>query len=142
MSSMPAKVWIDACAHRLQRQCHGLDPGVLEEVAADLWRDPRLRAMTPTEAAIDWPGPVATDPLQRSRSALGEAEQRVSYYLKWLSAGASPPRRLRVKPEHLMDRIESINRDRIRWCAAERGVSLDELATEAGVPGKPSPSSW
>ena len=35
-----------------------------------------------------------------------------------------------------MDRIESINRDRIRWCANERGISLDELAVEAGVPAK------
>lgn len=35
-----------------------------------------------------------------------------------------------------MDRIESINLDRIRWCANERGVSLDEVATEAGVPAK------
>ena len=35
-----------------------------------------------------------------------------------------------------MDRIESINRDRIRWCANERGVSLDDVAIEAGVPLK------
>ena len=35
-----------------------------------------------------------------------------------------------------MDRIESINRDRIRWCANEHGVSLDDLAIEAGVPSK------
>ena len=35
-----------------------------------------------------------------------------------------------------MDRIESINRDRIRWCANERGVSLDQVASEAGVPPK------
>jgi transcriptional regulator with XRE-family HTH domain len=35
-----------------------------------------------------------------------------------------------------MDRIESINRDRIRWCAADRGISLDDLPAEAGVPEK------
>lgn len=35
-----------------------------------------------------------------------------------------------------MDRIESINRDRIRWCANERGVSLDQVAVEAGVPAR------
>jgi Zn-dependent peptidase ImmA (M78 family) len=35
-----------------------------------------------------------------------------------------------------MDRIESINRDRIRWCATERRISLDDLPTEAGVPAK------
>jgi Zn-dependent peptidase ImmA (M78 family) len=35
-----------------------------------------------------------------------------------------------------MDRIESINRERIRWCANERGISLDEVAAEAGVPAR------
>ena len=35
-----------------------------------------------------------------------------------------------------MDRIESINPDRIRWCAAERGMPLDDLATEVGIPAK------
>lgn len=35
-----------------------------------------------------------------------------------------------------MHRIESINRDRIRWCANERGVSIDYLALESGVPAK------
>lgn len=35
-----------------------------------------------------------------------------------------------------MERIESINRDRIRWCANERGVSIDDVANESGVPVK------
>lgn len=35
-----------------------------------------------------------------------------------------------------MHRIESINRDRIRWCANERGMSIDYLALESGVPAK------
>lgn len=35
-----------------------------------------------------------------------------------------------------MERIESINTERIRWCANERGVSLEQLADEAGVPRK------
>ena len=35
-----------------------------------------------------------------------------------------------------MDRIESFNRDRIRWCADERGVSIDQVAAESGVPAK------
>jgi Zn-dependent peptidase ImmA (M78 family) len=33
-----------------------------------------------------------------------------------------------------MERIESINRDRVRWCAAERGLTLDEVAVDSGVP--------
>jgi len=35
-----------------------------------------------------------------------------------------------------MERIESINRERIRWCANERGISLDDLAMGAGIPAK------
>ena len=35
-----------------------------------------------------------------------------------------------------MDRIESINTERIRWCANERGIALERLADEAGVPQK------
>ena len=33
-----------------------------------------------------------------------------------------------------MERIDSINVDRIRWCTHERGLSLDQVALEAGVP--------
>ena len=35
-----------------------------------------------------------------------------------------------------MNRIESINSDRIRWCTNERGLSLDEVAVEAGIPAR------
>lgn len=35
-----------------------------------------------------------------------------------------------------MDRIESINRDRILWCANERGLSLDDVGMESGVPAQ------
>lgn len=33
-----------------------------------------------------------------------------------------------------MDRIENINRERILWCASERGISIDDVAAESGVP--------
>ncbi len=46
-------LWIQACAHRLQRQWRTVDPDVLEDVARDLAQDPRLRAMAPGEAAVD-----------------------------------------------------------------------------------------
>jgi Zn-dependent peptidase ImmA (M78 family) len=36
----------------------------------------------------------------------------------------------------MMERIESINRDRIVWCANDRGVSIDQVAAESGVPTK------
>jgi hypothetical protein len=54
--------WIAVCAHQLQRQWRTVDPDQLDEVAADLWRDPRLRAMAPAEAAVAWLAPVAPSP--------------------------------------------------------------------------------
>ena len=57
---MDRDVWIDACAHRLQRQWRTVDPAQLEEVAAGLWADERLRAMAPAQAAVDWLRPVAS----------------------------------------------------------------------------------
>lgn len=35
-----------------------------------------------------------------------------------------------------MTRIDEINRERLLWCAAERGLSLEDSAVEAGVPKK------
>ena len=58
MENMPANLWIAACAHRLQQQWHSVDPLDLEDVAHDLWRDERLRAMPPDEAAVDWLRPI------------------------------------------------------------------------------------
>ena len=46
--------WIAICAHQLQRQWRTVDPEQLDEVAADLWGDPRLRAMAPEDAAVIW----------------------------------------------------------------------------------------
>ena len=58
MENVPDTVWIAACAHRLQRQWRTVDPEQLEEVARDLARDPRLRAMEPDLAAVDWLRPL------------------------------------------------------------------------------------
>jgi len=35
-----------------------------------------------------------------------------------------------------MERLESINLDRILWCAAERGIAMDDLAAESGLPAR------
>jgi len=59
MENMPATLWIAACAHRLQQQWHTVDALELEDVARGLWRDARLRAMWPEDAAADWLRPVA-----------------------------------------------------------------------------------
>lgn len=54
--------------------------------------------------------------------------------MKWLPpARAKPPS---TTPDTSMDRIDSINRERIRWCANERGLAIDQLAAESGVPPK------
>jgi hypothetical protein len=59
MDTVPVNLWIAACAHRLQQQWHTIDPLELEDVARDLWRDERLRAMQPDEAAMDWLKPIS-----------------------------------------------------------------------------------
>ena len=50
----PARVWIAACSHRLQRQWRTVDPDTLEDVASELWGDERLLALDPVEAAAEW----------------------------------------------------------------------------------------
>ena len=55
---MPATLWIAACAHRLQQRWHTVDVLELEDLARDLRRDARLRAMLPDEAAVDWLRPI------------------------------------------------------------------------------------
>lgn len=58
MESLPANIWIAACAHQLQQQWRTVDPAQLEDLAWDLWRDERLRALTPSEAAQVWLEPI------------------------------------------------------------------------------------
>lgn len=60
MDSTPTALWVAACAHHLQRRWRTVDPDQLEDLAADLARDPRLRAMAPDEAALKWLEPVAS----------------------------------------------------------------------------------
>ena len=58
METPPEPLWIAACAHRLQQYWRTVDPLELEEVATSLWRDERLRAMAPTNAAMEWLKPI------------------------------------------------------------------------------------
>jgi hypothetical protein len=70
-------LWIAALAHHLARRWRTVDPDVLEDVAADIARDPKLRALAPDEAAVLWLEPVGTG--RRSEEFLepepGELEQ-------------------------------------------------------------------
>ena len=58
MEPIPETVWIDACAHRLQRHWRTVDPLELEAVAQELSHDERLRAMLPAAAASTWLSPI------------------------------------------------------------------------------------
>ncbi|MDM0012004.1 hypothetical protein QTH87_06065 [Variovorax sp. J22P168] len=53
-----AEIWIAACAHRLQQHWRTVDPIELEEVAAELWRNERLRELPPAMAAAEWLSPI------------------------------------------------------------------------------------
>ena len=57
---MSASEWITAVADRLQERWKTIEPGRLDELAADLWRDEKLRAMEPRKAADEWLAPVVT----------------------------------------------------------------------------------
>ncbi|MGJ7607129.1 hypothetical protein ACSFA7_22530 [Variovorax sp. LT1R20] len=59
---MPAAIWIDAVAHRLHRHWRTVGAEQLEEVAADLWRDPRLRELSPADAVVVWLEPLEDAP--------------------------------------------------------------------------------
>ncbi len=46
--------WITRCSQRLQAQWRTVEPEVLEQVAVDLLREARFRALAPEEAAVAW----------------------------------------------------------------------------------------
>ncbi|WP_261803450.1 hypothetical protein [Variovorax sp. PAMC26660] len=55
---MPLEQWVASCAKQLKCHWRTVDPDQLEELAADLARDARLRAMHPISAALTWQEPV------------------------------------------------------------------------------------
>jgi hypothetical protein len=57
--STPASEWLAAMSSRLQQQWPTIDPTRLDDLALDLWRDERLRAMRPEAAAEEWLRPVS-----------------------------------------------------------------------------------
>lgn len=62
MDDVPETEWIAACAHGLHRHWRTVDPEELEAVAAELSHDQHLRAMRPTDAAVEWLKPVTLAP--------------------------------------------------------------------------------
>lgn len=55
---IPSDMWIYYCARRLKMHWRTVDPEQLEELAADLARDPNLRSLSPIVAAALFLEPV------------------------------------------------------------------------------------
>lgn len=55
---IPTDMWVFYCAKRLKMHWRTVDPVQLEELAADLANDPRLRVLSPQAAAALWLEPV------------------------------------------------------------------------------------
>lgn len=60
MDEMTPTQWISKCAERLHERWQTVDPGQLEEVAVDIWKDAHFRPMAPADAAACWLAPVAS----------------------------------------------------------------------------------
>jgi hypothetical protein len=54
MEEASRQAWIARCAHRLRERWRTVDLPSLEELAAQLWRDERLRSQHPEDAATEW----------------------------------------------------------------------------------------
>ncbi|WP_093133968.1 MULTISPECIES: hypothetical protein [unclassified Variovorax] len=55
---IPTDIWIFYCARRLKMHWRTVDPVQLEELAADLAREPQLRQLSPQAAAAQWLEPI------------------------------------------------------------------------------------
>lgn len=58
MDEITATMWIQACAHCLQKKWRTVDPVQLEEVARELLDRGELPPMAPAEAAALWLQPI------------------------------------------------------------------------------------
>ena len=74
----PQHLWIAAVAHYLQRRWRTVEPDVLEDLAEDLSRHERLRAMTPADAAALWLEPVGSPNSPQQRNEVHETQPAFS----------------------------------------------------------------
>ena len=58
--------WIAIAAHRLQHRWRSINPGQLDDLAAELWRDEQLRQLEPSKAVDTWLTPIWTADPPRS----------------------------------------------------------------------------
>lgn len=58
MDRLSPQEWIALASHRLARRWRHVDAEQLDEVAADLYRDEKLRSFEPAAAADNWLAPM------------------------------------------------------------------------------------
>jgi hypothetical protein len=67
MEALRPTEWITKCAERLHEHWHTVEPGQLEEVAVDIWKNDYLRSMGPVEAAAFWLTPVVVSGKEKTK---------------------------------------------------------------------------
>jgi hypothetical protein len=58
MTTLTRGQWIAIAAHRLQHRWRSINPGQLDEVAAELWQDEYLKSLDPSTAIDEWLMPI------------------------------------------------------------------------------------
>lgn len=58
--------WVAIAAHRLQHRWRSINPGQLDDLAAELWQDEQLRVLEPAHAVDTWLTPIWTSDPSRS----------------------------------------------------------------------------
>ena len=77
MDEMAQGQWVAQCARRLRQHWRTIDLASLEDVAADLYRDERMRSMSPAAAAAAWLGQgVCVAEPSAERESLREPDTR------------------------------------------------------------------
>jgi hypothetical protein len=54
--------WVAIAAHRLQYRWRSINPGQLEDVVSELWRDKHLSGLEPARAVDTWLSPIVPQP--------------------------------------------------------------------------------
>jgi hypothetical protein len=60
MQHLSESEWVAIAAHRLHYRWRSINPGQLDEVAAELWKDAQLRELEPVRAVDAWLTPILT----------------------------------------------------------------------------------
>lgn len=58
MQHLTQPEWVAIAAHRLQYRWRSINPGQLEDVATELWKDEHLSGLDPAQAVDTWLTPI------------------------------------------------------------------------------------